>query len=244
MQARGPVLSTSFMADSSKTQSLGQRLLKWLLLILLTNVCGLGVALFFMAQPQDLTDLAGSGPPLKSAPARDLKAVLQNAIDRGYPLTLTESEINQWLGRTLVAKQGGLLAGIVSLERVWVRLQDGRAEVVMVRKIMGQSFTISMFLMVEQSQGPNGTLTEVQLHGGPYLASLPLPPRGGRFGKLVVPQGFLLLVMPAYDNLASLFREELHLAFEEMARIKIERHRLLLDPREPPDNPSGLPEIF
>ncbi len=158
MQARGPVLSTRFMADSSKTQSLGRRLLKWLILILLADVCGLGVALFFMAQPQDLTDLAGSGPPLKSAPARDLKAVLQNAIDRGYPLTLTETEINQWLGRTLVAKQGGLLAGIVSLERVWVRLEDGHAEVVMVRKIMGQPFTVSMFLKVEQSQGPNGTL--------------------------------------------------------------------------------------
>ncbi len=60
----------------------------------------------------------------------------------------------------------------------------------------------------------------------------------------MVPQGFLLLVMPAYENLAALFREELHLAFEEMARIKIERHRLVLDPREPPDDPSGLPRDF
>jgi hypothetical protein len=232
------------MADSSKTQSAGQRLLKWLVLILLTSVCGLGIALFFMAQPQDLTDIAGYGPPLKTTPARNLKTVLQNAIDRGYPITLTETEINQWLGRTLVAKQGGLLAGNVSLERVWVRLEDGRAEVVMARNIIGRSFTISMFLKVEQSQGPNGTLTEVRLHGGPYLACLPQPPRGGRFGKLVVPQGFLLLVMPAYENLASLFREELHLAFEEMARIKIERHRLVLDPREAPDNPAGLPYTF
>lgn len=232
------------MADSSQTQSVGQRLLKWLVLILLASVCGLGLALFFMVQPQDLTDIAGYGTPLKTAPARNLKAVLQNSLDRGYPLTLTESEINQWLGRTLVTKQGGLLAGNVSLERVWVRLEDGRAEVVMARKIMGQSFTISMFLKIGQSQGPNGMLTEVQLHGGPYLASLPQPPRGGRFGKLVVPQGFLLLVMPAYENLASLFREELHLAFEEMARIKIERHRLVLDPREPPDDPPGLPLTF
>ena len=51
-----------------------------------------------------------------------MKAVLKNAIDRGYPVTLTETEINQWLGRTLATKQGGLLAGQVSLDRVWVRL--------------------------------------------------------------------------------------------------------------------------
>jgi hypothetical protein len=197
-----------------------------------------------MAQPQDLSDLACYGTPPKTAPARDLKAVLHNALDRGYPLTLSESEINHWLGRSLVAKQGGLLAQYVTLEGICVRLEDGRAEVIMARKILGRSFTISMFLKIEQAQGPNGMLTEVQLHGGPYLASLPLPPKGGRFGKLVVPQGFLLLVMPAYENLASLFREELHLAFEEMARIKIEPHRLVLDPREPPDIPSALPFTF
>ena len=69
-------------------------------------------------------------------------------------------------------------------------------------------------------------------------------PRGGRFGKLVVPQGFLLLVMPAYEKLVPLFREEIHLGFEEMARIKIEKNRLVLDPREPSGDPSGLPQTF
>lgn len=236
------------MADSSETQTGGGCLRKLLFLFLLTGAAGLGVAMYFIVQPQDLSDIGGYGQAEKASPARDLKAVLHNAIDRGYPVTLTETEINQWLGRTLVAKQGGLLAGPVLLERVWVRLLDGRAEVVMERKIMGKPFTVSMFLKVEQLQGPKGVMTEVHLHGGPYAASLPLPPRGGRFGKLVVPQGFLLLVMPAYEKLAALFRDELHLAFEEMSRIKIESHRLVLDPREPstdlPGIPSDLPPPF
>ena len=39
-------------------------------------------------------------------------------------------------------------------------------------------------------------------------------------GQLVVPQGFLLLVMPAYQKIPGLFPAEINLAFEEMARIK------------------------
>jgi hypothetical protein len=170
--------------------------------------------------------------------------VLRNSIDRGYKVTLTETEINQWLGRTLRTKQGGLLAGQVSLERLWVRLDDGFAEVIMERKFMGKPFTVSMFLKIEQMQGPSEAVTEVHLQGGPYHERLPFPNRGGRFGKLVVPQGFLLLVLPSFKKLPDLFHEEIDLAFKEMARIKIEKNRLVLDPKEPSDVRSGLPQSF
>jgi hypothetical protein len=52
----------------------------------------------------------------------------------------------------------------------------------------------------------------------------------------VVPQGFLMLVVPAYEQLAGIYQEEIHLAFEEMSRIRIEPNRLVLDPR--PDGNS------
>jgi hypothetical protein len=61
---------------------------------------------------------------------------------------------------------------------------------------------------------------------------------------LVVPQGFLLLVLPSYQQLASLFRDEIHLAFEEMARIKIEKHRLILNPTAPGSDLDSLPSVF
>lgn len=232
------------MAESSKPKSGVGCLGKLLVLILLAGAIGLGTAVFFVIQPQDLTDIGGYGPAAKVTSAREMKVVLKNSIDRGYPVTLTETEINQWLGRTLSAKQGGLLAGQVSLERVWVRLLDGHAEIVMERSIMGRPFTVSMFLRVEQLQGLKGVDSSVHLDGGPYHESLPRPPRGGRFGKLVVPQGFLLLVMPAYRKLGQLFVEEKELGFEEMARIKIEKNRLVLDPREPSVDPLGLPQTF
>lgn len=232
------------MAEPSKSRSGGGCLGKLIFLILMAAASCLGTALFFIAQPQDLSDIGGYAPMAKATPAREMKPVLKNALDRGYAVTLTETEINQWLGRTLASKQGGLLADRVSLERVWVRLNDGHAEVVMQRNLMGRPFTVSMFLQVEQVQGAKGVQTEVLLHGGPYHSSLPKPPKGGRFGRLVVPQGFLLLVMPAYRKLADVFREEIHLGFEEMSRIKIGENRLELDPRDPSGGPAGLPGTF
>lgn len=232
------------MADPSKPNSGGGCLRKLSSLFLLAFACGLGAAMFFISQPQDLTDIGGYGPAAKATSPRDLKTVLQSALDRGFPVTLTETEINQWLGKTLVAKQGGVLASHASLERVWVRLADGHAEVIIERRLMGRPFTVSMFVKVEQTQGDRGVRTEIHRHGGPYHENLPEPMRGGRFGKLVVPQGFLILVMPGYAKLAEIYREEIQLAFQEMARIRIEPDRLLLDSRESPGNPSILPQTF
>jgi hypothetical protein len=238
------MLSTQPMAETNKPKSGGGCLLKLLFLILLVPCVGLGMAVFYAVQPQDLTDLGGyRSAAAKPGTHREIKAVLKNAISRGYPVTLTETEINQWLARNLSAKQGGLFEGRVTLKRVWVRLEDGRAEVVMERDFLGKPFTVSMYLQVARMEGPKGTTTEIERHGGPYNKDFPNPPQGGRFGKLVVPQGFLLLVMPAYTKLAAVFPEEIELAFREMSRITIENDRLILDPREPMGQ-QGMPKVF
>lgn len=235
------MLSTAAMADPTKPKSGGGCFSVIIVLVLLVAAAGLGAAVFFVAQPQDLADLSISA---KTAQVRDMKVILKNSIDRGFPVTLTEGEINNWLGRTLITKQGGMLASQISLERVWVRLEDGFAEVIMERKFMNQPFTVSMFLRVEKMEGAKGIVTEVKLDGGPYHKDVPQPPRGGRFGKLVVPQGFLILVMPAYEKLAALFPEEKNLGIEEMARIKIEKGRMILNSRAPADTGSHLPQVF
>ena len=205
----------------------------FIVLILLLSATGLAIAMYFMAQPQDLTDIQGYQPDSRALLRRDIKLLLQKSRDSNYPLTLTECEINQWLLGVLQPKQGGPLADKVSLDGVWVRLENGRAEVVLERKVMGHPFTISMYLQIKQTESEKGPNIEVLMHGGPYHPELPFPMCGGRFGKLPVPQGFLLLVMPAFKNLAKAFPEELHLGFEEITRIKIEDERLTLDPRVP-----------
>jgi len=216
---------------------------KLLAVVLLAAVGGLGTAIYYALQVQNLSDLSDPTPALAAAPNRDVKAVLENAIERGFKVSLSEAEINRWLGQTLATHQGGLLAGKVSLDRVWVRLEEGHAEVVMARSFLGKPFTVSMFLQAERLEGMQGTATEIRLHGGPYHPDFPNPPRGGRFGKLVVPQGFLILVMPAYKKLASLFPDEIRLAFQEMERINLEKGRIVLDPRSPLGD-QGMRETF
>lgn len=231
------------MADSSQSIPGGGCFSKLVFLILLAAAGGLGAAIVAAIQPQDLTDLRNPTPNAEAAPVREMKAVLKNSIDRGYPLTLQETEINQWLARTLTTRQGGFLKDKVTLDRVWIRLEEGQAEVVMERHFLGKPFTVSMFYQVERLEGPQGTFTEIQLHGGPYHPDFPKPPRGGRFGNLVVPQGFLLLVMPAYKKLAELFPEEIELALREMSRITLEDGQIVLDPREPLGQ-QGMPQTF
>jgi hypothetical protein len=232
------------MSEPTQPKSGGGCFSKLISLFLLATAAGLGSAIYFVSQPQDLSDLGGREAGPKTGQAREMKVVLKNSIERGYPVTLSEEEINDWLGSTLSVQQGGLLASRVSFERVWVRLEDGTAEVIMERKIMGRPFTVSMFLQIEQIEGPNGVSTEVKLHGGPFHPDFPNPPRGGRFGRLVVPQGFLLLVVPAYRNLTKNFPEEINLGFEEMSRIRIEKGRLVLDPRAGASGESILPGTF
>ncbi len=229
------MITIRLMADSksSKAPKSGGGCLSLLVvLVLLVGALGLATAVFFIIQPQDLTEIGGNSPAIKGGPERDLKAVLKNSIERGYPLALSEAEINRWLARTLTLKQGGSLAGNISLEHVWVRLEDDRAEVIMERAIMGRPFTVSMYLQIERMIGPQGTTTDVQMHGGPFHPSIPGPPQGGRFGKLVVPQGFLYLVLPAYQKLAALFPDEIDLALRQMADVKIKKGRLVLNPRD------------
>lgn len=231
------------MSDSNSSRSGGGCFSKLLLLILVAAAVGLGSAIYFALQPQDLSDLAAPSATMNAGTKRDLKVVLQSSLDRGFKLTLSEAEINDWLGRTLVTKQGGFLEGKVTLDRVWVRLHEGQAEVIMARRFLGKPFTVSMFLQVERIEGLQGTATEIQLHGGPYHSDFPNPPRGGRFGQLVIPQGFLILVMPAYEKLAAVFSEEVRLGFQEMSRIHLEKGGVALDPREPLGE-QGMPETF
>lgn len=248
---------------------------KLLVIILLAGGVLISACIFFIVQPQDLSDIGGYEPTDKPAPVRDIKVVLRNALERDYAVTLTETEINQWLGRTLEAKQAGSLSGVASVKRIYVRLEEGVAEVIIERMIMGKSFTSSMFLRIEQTLDLNGVDTRVHLEGGNYHArmlidpmvkalppdwrtalfkkvplledpqaydaSLSRPLVGGRFGRLVIPQGFLILVLPTFEKLPPLFHDEIELGVKRMARVRIEKGKLVMYPKEPSGDSMDSP---
>ncbi len=221
------------MADDNDPPKSGClfRLAVWFVVLALA---GIATALFFVGQPQDMGDIGGYDTQAGEANrGRDVAAVLRASVERGHAVTLTEMEINQWLARTLQARQGGLLEEHIELKGVWVRLSDGVAEVVIEREVAGWPVTVSMFLSIEQDESDEGLRTALNFHGGRYWEYLPRPPRGGRFGRLVVPQGSLRLVMPSYQSLAEVFSPELEDGFHRMARIRLEEKRLVLDPRGP-----------
>lgn len=196
----------------------------------------MGTGVYFATLPQDLSDIGGyngQSPATAASPPRDLIEVIQKAIDGNYSVVISEKEMNQWIGTRLKAEQGGGLGEWVKLTGALLRLKDGVAEVVIKREVAGHPVTTSLFLQVEQNESRGGIATQVKLHGGGYHESLPMPTRGGRFGRLVVPQGFLILVMPDFRKLADVFQREIDLGFGQMAGFRIEDNRLVLDPSQP-----------
>lgn len=221
--------------DDEPKKKKGGCLSKLMGLLVLAVIVGLGAAIYHITLPQDLSDIGGysPSPTTPASPPRDMQAVLTKSIEGNYSVQLSETELNHWLARELELKQGGELAEWVSLKRVWVRLREGVAEVIIERDVAGYPLTTSMFLQVEQTETAKGIATRIHLHGGGFHEMVPVPARGGRFGQLTVPQGFLIMVMPDFRKIAGLFETEIDLGFQQMSRIRIEDKRLTLDPKKP-----------
>ncbi len=219
-------------ADDRGDEKKGGCLRRLLVFFVLVLLAGFAAVLFFIIEPQDTSDIGGYDGLAAVGEQRDLAKVIENSIGRGHPVTLNEQEINRYIKRTLTARQAGHLSPWVEIKGIAVRTEDGRLEVVIERLIAGRPFTLSIYLSIEQQELPDGKIaTYVHRHGGPMIGRLPHPMAGGRFGRVVVPQGFLLLVLPSFERIADLYQDELALVLEEMARIRIGSQGVVLDPR-------------
>lgn len=187
----------------------------------------LALCFYYAVQPQDLSDLKIEN---SNAPTRDLKLVLEKAIEGKYSVTLSEQEINQWLAHEMQGEQTGFLNEWVSVEAVLVRLRKGVAELIIERNFAGFPLTTSLFLQVEKSESSRGFSTQVHLHGGAFHKLSNQLLRGGRFGQLTVPQGFLMIIFSDFEKIAKALQPELRLGFEEMNQTRIEDKALFLDP--------------
>ncbi|MGA0845206.1 MAG: hypothetical protein ACO3RV_01580 [Luteolibacter sp.] len=220
------------MATTSDKQTTGcfsLALRVWVFLFL----ASLATAIVFTAIPQDLSEVDGrlSESARENSKPRDLDAVIRASLRMGHPIKLSESEINRWLAATLRPKQNGLLAKRISLDAVYVKLDDALAEIIIERSVMGRPFTTSMFIQIEQTQASSGAQTMIHRHGGRYHEAIPMPLRGGRIGRLIVPQGFVSLTIPAFTQLAEAYQEEIDLAMKSMSVIRIEQDALILEPQ-------------
>ena len=67
-------------------------LTRFIVLLLLLVAVGLGVSIYFMSQPQDLSDIQGHSPANRPPLLQDINAMLRNSLERSYPVTLTEGD--------------------------------------------------------------------------------------------------------------------------------------------------------
>ena len=200
----------------------------------------LAFALTIMVLPQDTWNIQGYGQGAQNQEARDLTAVLKESVERGHQITITEEELNRWIGQTLKLKQKGLLGGVVKVNGLGIRLMEGEAEIVIERSFVGLKSTLSMLIQVRVESDETRSSKEVVLHGGPMTRFFPPLKRGGRFGRLSVPQGYLYLVKPTFFQLGDLYQEELEMAFRKMHDIRLEEGKIVLTPRQAvhtPDSP-------
>ena len=112
-----------------------------------------------------------------------------------------------------------------------IRLKEGEVEVVMERSFLGLKSTLSMYFQVLVETQDVSSSKEVLLHGGPIVKFFPALKRGGRFGLLTVPQGYLYLVKPAFFQLGEVYDEELEMAFRKMHDIRVEDGQVVFIPK-------------
>lgn len=215
------------MAERSKRFQSAVLLLALVLLVFLFTA----IALSFL--PQDLSDIEGRGEEGASAPpSRNLERVLENAANQGIQVTLTEEEINQYIAQKVAGTQEGLLAPSVAYRGTWIRLKEGSAQVVFEREAFNRLHTIAMNVEIEQLVSGNDQM------------SSNISWAGGRLGQMPVPQGYLMLVMSSYEELATALAPEirsLKSLLEGKAAIEFKEGEVVFEPRSSGRNDPGLP---
>ncbi len=153
----------------------------------------------------------------RSIPAPLLKERLQLAIDRNYPLTFREEEINAWLSKRLEVKQGGALAPFAKVRGVWVDFKQDEIEIIIERDIQGRIHTASLFMQFNRSK-----------------QGFSISRHSSHIGQVRAPGGFARLIMPAFSNLAEELADELKPYYDKKIRdVRVEDGKITLDPRKP-----------
>ncbi len=198
-------------------------------------ISGLGYCVYYNFIPQDLSDIDGYHEDDRVQIPPSVSGAIENAAKTRQAVELTERQVNSWLAENLKTKQEGLFAEYVTLKGVWVRFEEeegGRCEIIMEREIQGHVHTVSMYVRIERKKKENDSYTTfIRKDGGSLLGIIPA---GGRFGQVMMPQGFLLFVSSAFESLSELFEQELKWMEKDITetgagRIVFEEHKMRID---------------
>lgn len=189
------------------------------------------IALSFL--PQDLSDIEGrTEAPETSATPRNIQKALENAFEQELAVTLTEEEINHWLASKVTGAQEGMLSKSVSYEGAYVRLKEGSVDLIFERQAFNRPHTVAMNVEIEQTQVSDNNLdSEIRW-------------QGGRLGQMPVMQGYLVLVMSSYRELAEAMAPEvaaLTSLLRGRATVTISEGKISFAPRSSIDDFNAPP---
>ena len=202
-----------------------------MLLLALALLVFLFTAITLSFLPQDLSDLEGRNEDgTSNPPTRNLERVLENAANQGLQVSLSEEEVNEWLASTVKGTQEGVLGKSVHYRGSWIRFHEGSAQIIFEREAFNRIHTIAMNVEIKQVIEENNRMS-TSIHW-----------QGGRLGQMPVPQGYLLLVMSSYEQLAGALAPEvrsLKSLLEGKATIEFTEGKVTFEPRSIDGAPSA-----
>jgi len=187
-------------------------------LLILGIVAGMGGFIYYGWQGADMSQISGHKGISKGQSSIgyiDIQRKVENALKANTEVTLTETELNQYLARNIKMNQGGFMKGFSSVEGVYVDLNGE------IKTDVFQPFThtISMKLKIYTVLGDEGVTTR----------KIEFP--GGRIGKAPAPGLMVTVFKNSFDQIAEHFSNEIALGYEKMTSITVGDGVITLDPR-------------
>jgi len=177
-----------------------------------------GVQIFPAIQAYPVKNIAGRVDIIEGRSIQPplLKQRLALAIERNYPITFREEEINAWLAKRLEIKQAGVLAGFAEVRGVWVHFQKDEIELIIERELLGENVHITSLFMGFERTRTGYRISRHSCH----------------IGQLRLPGGFGHLLMPAFQNMVNELADELQPYYDhKIFDVRVEEGKITIDPR-------------
>lgn len=162
--------------------------------------------------PESLDDIAGRDTGLE-APV-DLLEQVRSAVASGRVFECGEGAINQHVQTVLEGRESEGIDILAEFRGLWIRLREGGFDVVFEREVLGFRSTVSAQLRIVRDE-----------------AGYRIEARGGKFGRLSVPPGFLRLIGEGLANAGRVFEPEKEV-LSLSSGLTITAGRLRLDPHQ------------
>ncbi len=142
---------------------------------LLILALGLGGLIAMLLMPKGLNQIQGYPAELVTEAPRNLLTEMQQVLvgdeESKADLTLTEAEINRYLGERIGGEQGGVLGALVKFQGVYADIEPGTAEIYVIRSVFGLPFAVSFKLARQESgyreewRAAGGSIGRIRMSG-------------------------------------------------------------------------------